>query len=64
MKKLKNWFFKNLAAEILKQNPNIEVVEEKKRQPVAAFESNDMWLDKQQEAEDQEIGKNSTRGVY
>lgn len=57
MKKISNWFFKKLAAEILKQNPNIEIKEEKKRQPISAFESNDMWLDKQQQAEEEEAGK-------
>jgi len=57
MNKIKNWFFKSLAAEILKQNPNIEIAEEKKRQPISAFESNDAWMDKQQQAEDEEAGK-------
>ncbi len=57
MKKLKNWFFKNLAAEILRQNPKIEISEEKKRVPISSFESNDMWLDKEKEAEEQEACK-------
>jgi len=57
MKKIKNWFFKNLAAEILKQNPEIKISEEKKRVPISSFESDDTWKDKQAEAEEKEAGK-------
>ena len=54
MKKIKSWFFKNLAAEILKQNPKIEIAEEKKRVPISSFESNDLYLSKEQEANEEE----------
>lgn len=54
MGKVKNWFFKNLAKKILEINPKIEIVEEKKRVPVASFESNDLWLEKQGDAQAEE----------
>jgi len=57
MKKVKNWFFKSLAAEILKQNPNIEIAEEKQRVPISVIEPNDEWKDLQQKAEEEAAGK-------
>lgn len=53
IQKIKVWFFKNLAEQVLKIKPQYSVPAKKKERPSAqSFISNDLFIAKQQEAEE------------